>query len=138
MKNFIDKLLAGLFWLTMVGGVVVIMYFLIGIIERTPDTLVKEDTEYLYYKEYELYNRDSCIYKYHKPIIYDGEIVYKSSHIQGVPGKGGHWVYHTEIQYDKDKKYSESGSYFYSRHEIGDKVKIKVEFYPYKKVNLIE
>lgn len=138
MKNFGEKLLAGLFWLTIVGGLGFIMYLLIGIIQANPDVLVKEDTEYLYYKEYEIYNRDSCIYKYHKPIIYDGEIVNKYSHIQGVPGKGGHWVYNTYIKYGNDKEYVESGGSFYSRHEIGDKVKIKVEFYPYKKINLIE
>lgn len=136
--KILDKLLAALFWTLMIGGVAVITYYIIGIIERTPDTLVKEDTEYLYYKEYELYNRDSCIYKYHKPIIYDGEIVDKRSHIQGIPGKGGHWVYRTYIKYDGDKEYIENGMYFYSNHEIGDKVKITVVFYPYERINSID
>lgn len=136
--KFVDKLLATLFWILMIGGVVIIMYYIIGIIERTPDTLIKEDSEYLYYKEYEIYNRDSCIYKYHKPIIYDGEIVDKRSHIQGIPGKGGHWVYRTYIKYDGDKEYVENGMSFYSDHKIGDKVKITVVFYPYERIDLIE
>ena len=136
--KILDKLLAALFWTLMICGVAVIMYYIIGIIERTPDTLVKEDTEYLYYKEYKIYNRDSCIYKYHKPIIYDGEIVDKRSHIQGIPGKGGHWVYRTYIKYDGDKEYVENGMYFYSNHEIGDKVKITVVFYPYERINSID
>jgi hypothetical protein len=122
----------------MISGVVIIMYYVIGFVEKNPDTLVKEDTEYLYYKEYEIYNRDSCIYKYHKPIIYDGEIVNKSSHIQGVPGKGGHWVYRTYIKYDGDKEHVENGMYFYSNHEIGDKVKITVVFYPYERIYSID
>jgi len=136
--KILDKLLAALFWTLMIGGVAVITYYIIGIIERTPDTLVKEDTEYLYYKEYKIYNRDSCIYKYHKPIIYDGEIVDKRSHIQGIPGKGGHWVYRTYIKYNGDKEYIENGMYFYSNHEIGDKVKITVVFYPYERINSID
>ena len=136
--KILDKLLTALFWILMISGVAIIMYYIIGIIERTPDTLIKEDTEYLYYKEYEIYNRDSCIYKYHKPIVYDGEIVDKRSHIQGIPGKGGHWVYRTYIKYDCDKEYIENGMYFYSNHEIGDKVKITVVFYPYERINSID
>lgn len=136
--KILNKLLAALFWILMISGVVIIMYYIIGIIERTPDTLIKEDTEYLYYKEYEIYNRDSCIYKYHKPIVYNGEIVDKRSHIQGIPGKGGHWVYRTYIKYDGDKEYVENGMYFYSNHEIGDKVKITVVFYPYERINSID
>lgn len=137
MKN-LDKLLTALFWILMISGVAIIMYYIIGIIERTPDTLVKEDIEYLYYKEYEIYNRDSCIYKYHKPIIYDGEIVDKRSHIQGIPGKGGHWVYRTYIKYDSDKEHVENGMHFYSNHEVGDKVKITVVFYPYERIYSID
>ena len=136
--KILDKLLAALFWIVMIGGVAIIMYYIIGIIERTPDTLVKEDTEYLYYKEYEIYNRDSCIYKYHKPIIYGGEIVNKNSHIQGIPGKGGHCVYRTYIKYNGDKEHIENGMHFYSNHKIGDKVKITIVFYPYERIYSID
>ena len=136
--KIVDKLLAALFWVLMIGGLGVIMYLLIGFAEKKPDVIVKEDTEYFYYKRYEIYNKDSCVYKFHKPIIYDGEIVDKSSHIQGIPGKGGHWVYRTYIKYDGDKEYVENGMHFYSNHEIGDKVKIMVVFYPYKRIDLIE
>lgn len=136
--KFLDKLLAALFWISMIGIVAIIMYYVIGFTEKKPDTLVKEDTEYLYYKRYEIYNKDSCVYKFHKPIIYDGEIVNKRSHIQGVPGKGGHWVYRTYIKYDGDKEHVEFGVRFYSNHEIGDKVKITVVFYPYERIYSIE
>ena len=136
--KILDKLLAALYWIIMISGVVIVMYHVIGITQTNPDVLIKEDAEYLYYKEYKLYNRDSCIYKYHKPIIYDGEIVNKSSHIQGIPGKGGHWVYRTYIKYDGDKEHVEFGARFYSNHEIGDKVKITVKFYPYKRIYSID
>lgn len=132
--KFLDKLLIVLFWSLVIAGAGTIVYYTIGVIERTPDTLVKEDAEYLYYKEYEIYNRDSCIYKYHKPIIYDGEIVNRHSSFIGVPGKGGHRVYRTYIKYNGDKEHIESGYSFYSNHKIGDKVKITIIFYPYERI----
>ena len=122
----------------MISGVTIIIYLLIGIIQANPDVLVKEDAEYLYYKEYEIYNRDSCIYKYHKPIIYDGEIVNKRSYIHGIPGKGGHWVYRTYIKYDGNKEYTEIGYSYYNSHKKGDKVHVKVTFYPSHKIDILD
>lgn len=136
--KFLEKLLTTLFWLLIIGGIGIIMYLTIGFIEKKPDVIVKEDAEYFYYKRYEIYNKDSCVYKFHKPIIYDGEIVDKSSRFVGMAGKGGHWVYKTYIKYDGDKEYVENGMHFYSNHEVGDKVKITVVFYPYERIDLIE
>ena len=136
MKIFVN-ILVGLLWGMVIFLACLAVYFLIGIIQAKPDVLVNEDKEYLYYKEYKIYNRDSCIYKYHKPIVYDGEIVDKISYIQGIPGKGGHVVYRTYIKYG-DKEHVEQGFYFYSNHEIGDKVNIKIEFYPYEKIYSID
>jgi hypothetical protein len=97
------------------------------------DKLIKEDNEYLYYKEYKIWNLDSCIYKYHKPITYDGIIIDKniSSHFVGLVGKGGHWVYnyHTTISYS-NKKYTFSGSDIYHKYNKNDKVIIIEKFYP--------
>ena len=53
-------------------SVILLIGTLIGFIIKKQDVLVKETDEYLYYKEYKIYNLDSCVYKYHKPIIYDG------------------------------------------------------------------
>jgi len=136
MKILVN-ILAVLFWGMVIYLACLALYLFIGVIQAKPDVLIKEDTEYLYYKEYKIYNKDSCIHKYHKPIIYDGEIVDKRSHIQGIPGKVGRWVYRTYIKYDGDKEYVENGMYFYSDHEIGDKVKVKIEFYPYKNLSIL-
>ena len=136
--KFLEKLLITLFWSLVIAGIGIIVYYVIGLIEKKPDTLVKEDTEYFYYKRYDIYNKDSCVYKFHKPIVYDGEIVNKRSHIQGIPGKGGHWVYRTYIKYNGDKEHIENGMHFYSNHKVGDKVKITVVFYPYEKIYSID
>ena len=127
-----------LFWfVTITPCIGFLIYLIIGMIKQPSDVLVKETDEYLYYKEYSLYGKDSIIYRYHKPIIYDGIVIDKSENFVGLAGKGGHWEWHTDIRYNNDQEYRENGSYFYNRHEIGDIVKIRVSFYPYKTIKLL-
>jgi len=99
------------------------------------DVLVKEDTEYLYYKEYSWWGLDSCYYKYHKPIYSEGKVidVDEYRHIVGVIGKGGHWETRTTIIISFDNKtYKDSYSEWHSSHKYhkGDKVKVLEKFYP--------
>ena len=106
-----------------------------GIVVKHKDVLVKEDTEYLYYKEYEWFNLDSTIYKYHKPIIYKGIVInkYTRSHFAGVPGKGGHYVknYHIVFKFSNRTEDEDRGSSFYDYFNKGDSVQITENFYPY-------
>lgn len=120
-----------IFWCTL-------MICLFGVIISIPlytsrDKLIKEDNEYLYYKEYKIWNLDSCINKYHKPITYDGIVIEKktSSHFVGLVGKGGHWVhnYHTTVSYS-NKKYTFSDWCIYDKYNKNDKVIIIEKFYP--------
>ena len=98
------------------------------------DVLVKEDTEYLYYKEYSWWGLDSCVYKYHKPIIYKGKVIdkYTRSHFAGVPGKGGHYVknYHVVFKFDNRTEDEDRGSSFYDSFNKGDNVEVTEKFYP--------
>ena len=114
---------------------------IIGAIVQKKDVLVKETSDYLYYKEYTIYNLDSTIYKYHKPITYNGIITkkYKSSHFVGVPGKGGHRVtdYHLVISYN-NKGYEESNSTVYNRFQLNENVKVVETFYPEFRVEIIK
>ena len=118
----------------------IIIYLIIGCIVQNRDVLVKEDSEYLYYKEYTLYNNDSAIYKYHKPIIYDCVVVNKrkSGGYVGVPGKGGHPVvhYYTTFEYN-GKRVEEGGSEYYDHFNVGDKLKVKEIFYPHYRTEYI-
>ena len=113
----------------------------IGLLIKKPNVLVKETSEYLYYKEYEIYNLDSAIYKYHKPIIYNGTIVkrYTTSHFVGVAGKGGHYQknYHLIVSYG-NKHYEETSSSMYNRFYLGEDVKVVETFYPRYKVDIIK
>ena len=114
---------------------------IIGAIVQKKDVLVKETSDYLYYKEYTIYNLDSAIYKYHKPITYNGIITkkYKSSRFVGVPGKGGHRVtdYHLVISYN-NKGYEESNSTVYNRFQLNENVKVVETFYPEFRVEIIK
>lgn len=109
---------------------------LISIPIITPrDVLVKEDTEYLYYKEYSWWGLDSCVYKYHKPIIYKGKVIdkYTRGHFAGVPGKGGHHVtkYHVIFNFDNRTVNEERGISFYDNFNEGDNVEVTEKFYPH-------
>lgn len=130
-RKHIPILIIGLF---VVGG---LLYVLIGGIVRKRNVLVKETTEYVYYKQYGIYNKDSCVYKYHKPIIYDGKVVRRSISFVGLVGKGGHYVYRTHIKYNNTEEYIELGFSYYDKHKEGDDVKVEVTFYPYEKVKTL-
>ena len=109
-------------------------YVCVGAVKRKPNVILKEDSEYLYVRKYTLYNKDSCVYQYHKPIIYKGVVTYTSSHHAGIPGKGGHWVYSTHIEYGDHEEHVENGSDYYHKHKEGDTIMIKVSFYPWLKI----
>lgn len=114
-----------------------LLYVLIGGFVRKRSVLVKETPEYVYYKQYGIYNKDSCVYKYHKPIIYDGKVVRRRRNFVGLVGKGGHYVYRTHIMYNNTEEYIELGFSYYDKHKEGDDVKVKVTFYPYEKVETL-
>jgi hypothetical protein len=130
-RKHILILIIGLF---VVSG---LLYVLIGGIVRKRPVLVKETTEYVYYKQYSIYNKDSCVYKYHKPIIYDGKVVRRRRNFVGLPGKGGHYAYRTHIMYNNTEECIELGFIYYDEHKEGDDVKVKVTFYPYEKVETL-
>ena len=102
------------------------------------NVLVKEDTEYLYYKEYSWWGLDSCVYKYHKPIIYKGKVIdkYTRSHFAGIPGKGGHRVknYHVIFKFDNRTEDEDRGRSFYDSFNKGDNVEVTEKFYPYNEL----
>lgn len=114
----------------------ILTYFIVGVIKRSPSVLVKEDAEYLYYKSYTLYNNDSCVNKYHKPIVYEGVVIKKDSYRKR---RGRHWrrVYRIIIRYNNSENYTVNGRDYYSKHEVGDKVKIQKTFYPAPEIKII-
>lgn len=141
MSNYTtEKIGCGALTLLILSGIALIG-LIIGAIVQKKDVLVKETSDYLYYKEYTIYNLDSTIYKYHKPITYNGIITkkYKSSHFVGIVGKGGHRVtdYHLIVSYN-NKGYEESNSTIYNRFQLNENVKVVETFYPEFKIEIIK
>ena len=114
----------------------ILTYFIVGAIKRNPSVLIGEDTEYLYYKSYTLYNNDSCVNKYHKPITYEGVVIKKDSY-RRKRGKHYRRVYCTVIRYNNSEKHTVNDWDYYSKHEVGDKVKIQKIFYPSPKIKTL-
>ena len=119
-------------------SIIIILVIIIGfsgIAIKHNDVLVKQDKEYLYYKEYEWFNLDSSIYKYHKPIIHKGKVInkYISSHFVGIVGKGGHRVnnYHVVFGFDNRTENENRGSSFYNYFNEEDSIEVIEKFYPY-------
>lgn len=113
---------------------IILGFFIGGIICSTSDKIVKENFEYIWVKEYRIYNLDSCIYKYHKPITYDGVVSKKTGHFVGLAGKGGHYVSERVITYNNTKYKTSKFPY---NCKIGQKVKVVETFYPQHNIEII-
>lgn len=137
MNKFLGYLGISVFICIIIGILYVLGYIIVGQIERKPNVIIKQDSEYLWVKKYSLYNEDSCIYKYHQPIVYEGEVVNRRRNFVGVPGKGGHTAYRTDIRYNKNEEHTEIGWSYYDSHKEGDKVHVKVTFYPFYKIDIL-
>ena len=137
MNKFFRYTLVILLICSTIGIFYALGYYITGEIVRHRNVIIKENSEYLWVKEYSIYNEDSCVYKYHQPIIYEGVVTRRSSRFQGVPGKGGHRVYRTHIKYNGDEEYTERGFRYYNQHKEGTKVMVKVTFYPYERVETL-
>lgn len=110
-----------------------IFYYIFGFIEKPKDVLVKDTNEYIYVKQYSLYGSDSAIYKFHKPITYDGTIIEKrkSSNFVGIAGKGGHLVHHYYVTIQYNGKLTEiNDSRMFDNVERGQTIKVIERFYP--------
>lgn len=120
---------------------IILFGFLIygGIITKE-DVIVKRTSDYLYVKKYSLYNKDSTVHKYPATKIYQGVIRNKRRHnnFVGVPGKGGHYRtnYRTTVSYNNEQ-HTFTGSGVYYRYKEGDKVKVKVKYYPYYSIDIV-
>ena len=141
MSNYTtEKIGGGALTLLILSGIALIG-LIIGAIIQKKDVLVKETSDYLYYKEYTIYNLDSAIYKYPKPITYNEKKTkkYTSSRFVGVPGKGGHRVtkYHLEVSYN-NKSYEATTSGIYNSFQLYEDVKVVETSYPEFRVEIIK
>ena len=106
-----------------------------GVIIQKDDVIINETDTHITVKEYRMYNADSVIITYKKPIRYEGIVVNKTSRFHGVIGKGGHRKYYVTVKYN-DKEHTLRGREYYNTYEKGDKVIVEEKFYPIEEINL--
>ena len=58
--------------------VIICAFVCSAIIFTSPEKVISEDEDYIYTEKYSLFNRDTVVYKYSKPICYSGVCVAKN------------------------------------------------------------
>ena len=70
------------------------IWIIVGVLMQKEDVIINETDTHITVKQYRMYNADSVINIYKKPIRYEGVVVNKTSRFHGVVGKGGHRKYY--------------------------------------------
>lgn len=109
----------------------------VGEICNTKNRIIKKTPDYIYVIEYSLYDLDSTVCKYKTTKTYVGTISdkYKTSHLVGTLGKGGHIVtrYNVTIKFNNTETKKNSRELF-CKYNIGDKVQVTESWYPNHKI----
>ena len=112
-----------------------LIWIIIGVVIQKDDVIINETDTHITVKEYRMYNADSVINIYKKPIRYEGVVVNKTSRFHGVVGKGGHRKYYVSVKYN-NKEIKLNGRNLYNKYNEGDKVIVEEKFYPIEEINL--
>lgn len=121
--------------LFVMGILILLIWIIIGVITQKDDVIINETDTHITVKQYRMYNADSVIITYKKPIRYEGIVVNKTSRFHGVIGKGGHRKYYVTVKYN-DKEHTLRGRDYYYTYEKGDKVIVEEKFYPIQEINV--
>jgi hypothetical protein len=113
------------------------IWIIVGVLMQKEDVIINETDTHITVKQYRMYNADSVINVYKKPIRYEGVVVNKTSRFHGVVGKGGHRKYYVSVKYN-NKEIKLNGRNLYNQYNEGDKVIVEEKFYPIEEINLYE
>lgn len=113
------------------------IWIIVGVLMQKEDVIINETDTHITVKQYRMYNADSVINVYKKPIRYEGVVVNKTSRFHGVAGKGGHRKYYVSVKYN-NKEIKLNGRNLYNKYNEGDKVIVEEKFYPIEEINLYE
>ncbi len=116
----------------------VLSFGISAVINNKPE-VIKETADTIYVKRYNVYNTRIDTISYPQPQIYNGVIIDKNKHVykQGIPGKGGHWVYkyYITIEYN-EKTFRHNDRMLYDKYVIGDTLNIKESWYPHHTIKI--
>lgn len=126
----------------MKGNIFICIFVLIctfvcsAIIFTSPEKVINEDEEYIYAEKYSLFNRDTIVCKYSKPICYNGVCTDKNEfRTFNAASKVSALFKRVTILYN-DKEYTLSDYYLYNNLEIGDTCLVVEYFYPYRETKI--
>lgn len=120
-----------------IGFLILLIWIIVGVVIQKEDVIINETDTHITVKEYRMYNADSVINVYKKPIRHEGVVVNKTSHFSGVVGKGGHRKYHVTVKYN-NKEIKLNGRNHYYKYNEGDKVIVEEKFYPIEEIVVYE
>lgn len=116
-----------------IGFLILLIWIIVGVVIQKEDVIINETDTHITVKEYRMYNADSVINIYKKPIQYEGTVIDKQSRFVGVIGKGGHRKYYVTVKYNNKEIILNGGNHYYKYNE-GDKVIVEEKFYPIEEV----
>ena len=123
--------------LIFIGIFALVIWIVIGAVIQKDDVIINETDTHITVKQYRMYNVDSIINTYKKPIRYNGIVVNKTSRFHGVVGKGGHRRYYVIVRYNNNNKEIRlNGRNHYSKYNKGDKVIVEEKYYPIEEINV--
>ena len=121
--------------LFIIGILTLFIWIIVGVVTQKDDVIINETDTHITVKQYRIYNADSVINVYKKPIRYGGIVVNKTSRFHGVIGKGGHRKYYVTVKYN-DKEHTLRGREYYYTYEKGENVIVEERFYPIQEINI--
>ena len=117
-----------------IGILILLIWIIIGVVIQKDDVIINETDTHITVKEYRMYNTDSVIKIYKKPIRYDGIVSDKYRRTRRVNGHTKR-SYYIVVKYN-NKEHTLRGREYYKTYEKGDKVIVEKRFYPIEEINL--
>ena len=116
--------------------VIICAFVCSAIIFTSPEKVISEDEDYIYTEKYSLFNRDTVVYKYSKPICYSGVCVAKNKfRTYNGAARTSTLFKQVTISYN-NKEWTLNNYYFYDNLEIGDTCLVIEYFYPYRETKI--
>lgn len=117
-----------------IGILILLIWIIIGVVIQKDDVIINETDTHITVKEYRMYNADSVINTYKKPIKYNGTVSDKYRKTRRVNGHTRR-SYYIVVKYN-DKEHTLRGREYYNTYEKGNKVIVEEKFYPIEEINL--
>ena len=119
-----------------IGILILLIWIIIGVVIQKDDVIINETDTHITVKEYRMYNADSVINVYKKPIRYDGIVSDKYRRTRRVNGHIRR-SYYIVVKYN-DKEHTLRSREYYNTYEKGNKVIVEEKFYPIPEIVVYE